>query len=278
MDLSGDGLVQVSDLLRAVFPSADHLTPEYLDRLYNGNPLGETFGLHAFDEGQLVGHVVNIPIKVRVFGKEELGIWPFQLATRPGKRNRGLFQTLMSGSADLARERGYGHLFGVANAQSTPIMVKKLGYQCVRQLDVRLTLGTAPAHRPGKADLDLERIWDAGTIRWRLDHPAKPYRVQWRGDRGHLYAPLGRYGIWIQVGAFPRALLPDDLEVLRGAHPFRLWVGVDPTRDWSKRVSLSVPQRFWPSPLYLMAFDLTDQGRRWDPDRVRYEIFDFDAY
>jgi len=41
---------------------------------------------------------------------------------------------------------------------------------------------------------------------------------------------------------------------------------------------VNVPERLWPSPLNLLFFDLTEAGRRFEPDRVRYEVFDFDAY
>jgi GNAT superfamily N-acetyltransferase len=278
LDLSPPGLERTAELLQKVFPVARHITPAYLDRLYNGNPLGETWGFSAFDEGELVGHTVNIAVQTRLFGDVEPGYWPFQLATRPGYRGKGLFSALMEHSMETGRVRGCTHAVGVGNDQSTPIFVKKWAYQAVRQLDVRICLGTAPVHRPGAAGLDLERVWDAESIAWRLTHPAVPYRVHWRGDTGHLFAPTGRLGIEVEIAAFARRDLPEDLPPLRGVNPFRLWIGVDPTRDWSRTLHFDVPRRFWPSPLHLLIYDLTDRKRLWNPDRVRFEVFDFDAY
>lgn len=278
LDTSPPGLERTAELLCAVFPSARHMTPAYLDRLYNGNPAGPTWGFSAFEDGELVGHTVNIPVRTRLFGEVEPGYWPFQLATRPGYRGKGLFSTLMEHSMEAGRERGCTHAIGVGNDQSTPIFVKKWGYQAVRQLEVKLCLGPAPPHRPDAAPLDLVRDWDADGLAWRLSHPPTPYRVLWRGDTGHLYAPSGHMGVQVEIGAFSRELLPEDLERLRSPNPFRLWIGTDPTRDWSGRIAFDVPRRLWPSPLHLLIYDLTDRGRVWDPARVCYQVFDFDAY
>ena len=278
LDLTTEGLACTAELLRAVFPAAPHITPDYLDRLYNGNPLGATWGFSAFDDGELVGHTVNIAVETRLFGEVEPGYWPFQLATRPGYRGKGLFSTLMEHSMARGRVLGCTHAVGVGNDQSTPIFVKKWAYQAVRQLDVRICLGTAPPHRPGAAPLDLERVWWRESVAWRLGHPPRPYRVRWRGDTGHLYASTGRLGVEVEIGAFSRRDLPDDLAPLRAAHPFRLWIGADPTRDWSRTLHFDVPKRFWPSPLHLLIYDLTGHERVWDAERVRFEIVDFDAY
>ena len=40
IDLSPAGIAQACELLRLVFPTATHITPDYLARLYFGNPLG----------------------------------------------------------------------------------------------------------------------------------------------------------------------------------------------------------------------------------------------
>jgi GNAT superfamily N-acetyltransferase len=277
IDTSPEGLARTCRLLNIVFPHATHVTPAYLDRLYNGNPLGPTFGFSAWEKDELVGHYLMIPIAGRMFGKAEPGIWPFQLATHPGYRGKGLFTALVEQSFGAARERGFTFFSGVGNANSTPLFVGKWNFQSICQLDVKLGVGPIPESRAAD-DFQLLRTWDKAGIAWRLQHPATPYRVQYRNDIGHLFAPAGKPGIWVQVGAFPRALLPDDLALLRTPSPLRLFIGADKSRDWSRSLYADVPMRFRPSPLNLLFHDLTDQKRRFDPNRVRYEVFDFDAY
>jgi GNAT superfamily N-acetyltransferase len=276
LDLSPQGLERTARLLRVVFPTARHITPAYLSRLYHGNPLGPTTGLCAYEGDELVGHYLMIPIRARIFGVEETGIWPFQLATHPGYRLKGLFSRFVEESFDLCREGGFTFFAGVGNANSTPIFVEKWGYQRIRQLDVKLGLGPAPP-KGDDSGLELVRIWDRETIAWRLGHPAHPYRVRRSGGVVRVYAQ-GPYRIPVEVGVFPSNQIPDGLPALRGPAPLRLFVGADPTRDWSRSAYRDVPQRFWPSPLHLLFYDLTGQGRRFDPGAVRYEVFDYDAY
>ena len=277
IDPSPPGIEETVGLLRVVYPHAHYLTPRYLDRLYNGNPVGPTSGYSAFQEGTLIGHYLMIPITARIHGKEEVGMWPFQLATHPGFRGKGLFTALAEASYAESRKKGYGYVTGVANAMSTPLFVGKWGFQSVCQLDAKLGVGPTPPSRFG-ADVDYERTWSPEGIEWRLGHPATPYRVIRRGDRLHLYGTTNKYGIWAEVGAFPEGDLPPDLRPLGVPNPVRLWIGVDASRDWSRSAYFEVPARFRPSPLNLLFLDLTGQGRRFDPGRVRYELFDFDAY
>ncbi len=278
IDLSPAGIERTCRLLNIVFPGAQHITPAYLDRLYNGNPLGPTFGFNAFSEDdELIGHYLMIPILAQIHGVEERGIWPFQLASHPGFRGKGLFTALAEESFTAARERGFGYLSGVGNAMSTPLFVRKWGFQVICQLDVRLGTGPIPPRR-GIPDLEFVRVWDREGIAWRLAHSPDPYRVTYRGDFGHLYAPTGKFGIFLEVGMFDTDMLPDDLLELKALHPLRAWIGVDPSRNWRRSLYVNVPVRFRPSPLNLLFYDLTDQKRVFDPARVRYDVFDFDAY
>jgi predicted N-acetyltransferase YhbS len=276
LDTSREGLERTAGLLRVVFPAATHIDADYLDRLYNGNPLGATTGLCAYEEGELVGHYLMIPIRARIFGDEETGIWPFQLATHPGYRLKGLFSTFVERSFELCREGGWTFFAGVGNANSTPIFVKKWGYQSIRQLDVKVGVGAAPA-KQSDAGLELLRIWDRDTLAWRMRHAVLPYRVVRRAGVARIYA-RGPYRIPVEIGTFPAQLVPDELRPLRSASPVRLWVGADPTRNWSGSGYVDVPQRFWPSPLHLLFKDLTDRNRPFDPRAVRYEVCDYDAY
>lgn len=277
IDLSPPGIERSYELLRAVFPEARYLSPAYLERLYRGNPVGETLGFAAWAGDALVGHYLMIPVRSIVQGEEELGIWPFQLAVHPGYRGRSLFRVLVERSFERMADLGYTYIVGITNAQSTPIYVERFGCQLVRPLEVRLGLGTTP--RPGAAEgFEYARVWTREGVSWRLGLPEHPYALVRRGDLGHLYAPTGRHGVAVEVAALPLEWLPGDLPGHRSAQPLRLWIGADPTRNWSRSAYVPLPRRLWPSPLNLVFGDLSGRKRRLDPRRVRFSGFDFDAY
>jgi len=281
IDLSDAGIAETCELLGLVFPDAHHMTPAYLKSLYFGNPLGESWGLSCFDDdGRLVGHTIMIPIKGRVFGEVENGVWPFQLASHPQARMKGMFRSLITTVFEEAAERGFTFISGVGNQNSTPIFVKLFGAPtAVCPLDAKIGVGPIPPSRP-MPDCNFQRIWDdPAMLRWRLGHTTgAPYRVQWRGDTGHLLADTGRHGTQAVLGTFTRDMLPTDLPEQRSHNPLRLWIGSDPTRKWTKSLYFDVPQRMRPSPLNLLWLDITGRNRRIAPDKVQFELVNFDAY
>jgi hypothetical protein len=124
----------------------------------------------------------------------------------------------------------------------------------------------------------FRRVWDAAGVAWRLGVPAAPYRVKCRHGHAHLYADSGRFGIRVEVGAFPEDMVPRGLVPLRALNPLRLWIGKDATRDWSGTFYVDVPERLKPSPLNLLFYDLTGADRQFVPDKVQYDLFNFDAF
>jgi len=279
LDMSPSGIETTCELLRAVYPHAPYLTPRYLEVLYFGNPLGPTFGIGAWQDGRLVAHYLMIPIKARLFGEEELGIWPFQLATHPQYQGKGLFSTMNAAAMDESRARGFGFYSGVGNDQSSPIFVKKFNCQAVRQLDVKVGVGAVPRRRDVEGlDIQFVRVWDAEGLAWRLRLAEPPYRVRRRGEEGTIFANTRRFGIHAQLGTYPSAWFPGDMRPLNTWNPLRLWMGLDPTRDWRGSLYRDLPERFKPSPLTLLFRDLTDHGRELDPAKVQYDAFDFDPY
>jgi len=277
IDLSPAGIAQTCELLNAVFPSATHIDTGYLERLFNGCPYGPTSGFSGFDDGQLVAHYVNIPIRARVEGELRDGIWPFQFAVHPQYQGKGAFRALGDRIVEEMTAEGESFVVGITNANSTPIMQKLWGYHAVAPLEVKVGVGPMPERDPGD-DLRFVRIWDEAAIAWRLKLPAEPYRVLRRRGVAHLYAPGDRMGIHVEVGAFPESLVPDDLDPLRTANPLRMWIGLDPARRWRARGYVDLPERWKPSPLILTFFDFRDAKHSLDPAQTRFNVFDFDAY
>ncbi|NIR58836.1 MAG: hypothetical protein GWO02_04610, partial [Gammaproteobacteria bacterium] len=92
--------------------------------------------------------------------------------------------------------------------------------------------------------------WDAETLRWRLENPAASYRLRRHGDRVQVYARSGRPGIDVALGEVDGGLVGES--VGRAPGPLRIWLGVDPRRNWSRAPYWNLPPRLRPAPLNVL--------------------------
>ena len=236
---------------------------------YAENPDGEVVGFDAFADEEHAAHYVALPLRAELFGRPARGLLSLNTATHPAHQGRGLFTRLARATYARGRELGYEFVIGVANANSTPGLTKKLGFQLVRQLDVRVGVG-----RPRHARCDapqFRRTWGDDSLRWRLANPAATYAS--RG--GALWADPRIPGMNIYLGD-----APERGPTISGAlarRPLTGWIGVAPALRW-RGLALPVPRRLRPSPLNLIFLDLTGAGRALDPSRVFFQALDFDAY
>lgn len=264
-------------MLNVVWPAARHVTPDYLEWQYTGNPAGPAVGTNAYtSDGVLVSHFSLHPFRAWVCGERALGLIIFNIATHPDWRGRGLFRRVAEPSLAQAKASGFEFFFGVTNRNSLGVF-EGWGYEVVCPLEVRVGLGSAPRRRDdgGRAFM---RLWDAETLAWRLADPQRQYRIRRCDGESVLYAPTGRFGVHVEMGSFAHALLPGGLAPLRAPNPLRLWMGIDASRRWTRAPWVPLPRRLRPSPLVLMFHDFTARGRRIDPLRARFDALDIDAF
>jgi GNAT superfamily N-acetyltransferase len=268
---SQNDLIRDARLLATVFPTAHHYSADYLKWEYAENPDGDIVGFNAFtQEGDHAAHYVAQPMRAFLSGKVERGLLSLNTATHPAHQGRGLFTRLGTATYALARQLGYTFVVGVANANSTPGFVGKLGFQLARSLDARIGLGTPVWDQ--SAEPVFRRAWSADAMAWRLSNPHARYYSQ--GVR--KYANCGIPTLRMQIAANFIAGPQDD----RGSiafHPFVAWIGAYPNLHW-RGIALPVPSKFRPSPLNFIFKDLTDGGRQLASNAIYFEAIDFDAY
>jgi GNAT superfamily N-acetyltransferase len=273
-------MVQYSALFATCFPDAKHFTPEYLRWLYVDNPDGRAFGFDARANGVLAAHYVCIPAQARIEGRVVRVLLSLNTATHPQFQGQGLFTRLAAMTFDAAAADGYEGVYGVANANSTPGFIRKLGFQLVRPLEALVGVG-----RIGSIPLDsaetpaFERIWSQSALDWRCANPHNPvarrrYGNHWQffaaafGPLVHSYGevvPLaGEYPVQ-SVGSAPLT-------------PLRLYLGLMPDTLRRSRWYISIPQLLRPSPLNLIYRSLANPGGQLDPSRIHFSFLDFDAY
>jgi hypothetical protein len=272
-------LVEYQRLFKVCFPRARHLDLSYLKWLYKQNPEGPAIGFDAFDQGFLAAHYCCVPAPVNLYGKTVKGLLSLNTATHPRYRGQGLFTTLAEMTYDAATQNSFSAVFGVANFNSSPVFIRKLGFQLVGSLDARIGFGTPLVDIPLEMnETSFSRIWNKENLEWRLNNPANPIKIlsSRRGiveveARTHVIG-INIYGLaytnWDTLSPIPNSSLPH----------LSLFLGVFPKTYRLSKMFLRVPSSLKPSPLNLIFRDLTHAQNKIETSDVFFNFLDFDAY
>jgi GNAT superfamily N-acetyltransferase len=278
LQLDGATLVRYGALFKACFPTTDKFTPAYLDWLYVANPDGPAVGFDAWDGERLAAHYVCVPARAWVEGKEVPVLLSLNTATHPDYQGKGLFTKLAAMTYEAGAAQGFDGVYGVANANSTPGFVRKLGFQLVRPLEARIGLGgLRHGRKPAAATLSFERSWSAAALRWRCANPDNRVSARVAGARLLFWAAAE--GNKLPAYAELDAAGP-DFAPAAGAplSPLRLFIGLAPDASSNYWNYASIPQRLRPSPLNLIYRSFAPRVAQLDASRIAFSFLDFDAY
>lgn len=270
-------LARYGALFAACFPGVDKFTPAYLDWLYLANPDGAALGYDAWDGESLAAHYVCVPARAWVEGREVLVLLSLNTATHPDYQGKGLFTKLAAMTYEAGQAAGFDGVYGVANANSTPGFVRKLGFQLVRPLEARIGLGAlrhAAGHDPRL--LSFQRSWSEAALAWRCANPHNPVARRASGARLQCYAPAAGRALPAYAELDARAWAPAP--AAPPLSPLRLFIGLAPDAGASYWNYASIPMRLRPSPLNLIYRSFTPRVAALDPARIEFSFLDFDAY
>jgi predicted N-acetyltransferase YhbS len=238
-----------------------------LEWFYERNPVRPASVLLAEEDDRVVGSAVLSYQRMSIGGREQVVGTAVHLATDPGYRGRGIFSTLQTENDERARAAGVGLLLVVPNAESTPILVGRLGWRALRPLRVWARLRALPMVDPGpRAPGAADRVLrDGDWRRWRFADAPRSYSVIERGGYA-VAAERGRVGNVVVVEG---AGLRDAVRAARGA------VVIASPPPWERRrylVAGFVPTR--------KTFTLL--GKSLDgsplPERPHFELGDLDFF
>ncbi len=302
--MSSDGsLTATATLLRQVFPDARVGDVAYLRWLYEQSPFGHVVETNVDDDHGRAAHYAVVPVALCVDGHETRGALSLNTAVHERARGGGTFVRLAAATFEEAARAGIEVVVGVANANSTPGFVRRLGFENHGPLAATVLLPTpgpragirsAPAHAAAGAALlqDADglveagpagwaRKWTAESLAWRLACPATRYVVH-RSDQALMITTAERragVNVAVLLAVFAAAALAPGhtRQLIRAAcrthrAPLAIHVGVN---DRVPFQGLPLPERLRPSPLNLISRTLGDVRV---PPASRFEFLDFDAY
>lgn len=279
VETSPEMLVRYEALFTACFAKTPKFGLAALQWLYMDNPEGPAVGFDAWDGDVLAAHYVCVPTRVRIHGTEVRSLLSLNTATHPDFQGKGLFPKLAGLTFEAAAGAGFHSAYGVANANSSPAAVKKLGYRFVAPLQAMLGVGGMGCDLSAMAgSAEFERVWSPRSLQWRCANPVNPVSVQQTTDRlvfrARAMGPL--------VVAQAELPLPLSGPNLSNGHqawaPLRLHLGLLPKGTGGFASYVNIPQRLRPSPLNLMYRPLTDGTPGIAADSVHFNFLDFDAY
>ncbi len=262
-------------LLRTVWPSDPKFLPSYLKWLYRDNPVGHVVGFNAYEGTTLAAHYATVPLEASVEGKAMKGLLSLNTATHPSHQGKGLFTRLANQTYEEAHAAGFAFVIGVANASSTPGFVRKLGFQLVCPLDVRVGIG--PLGAETRDATAWQRTWSPQSIAWRIAAPSARY-VYRRESRGVVVEAKTQWPLIRAVlGYFEERELVEKLtELPEGRLGPRVWMGTG-REKWPLGYA-PLPDRLKPSPLHLIFKRLDQKVGSVAAGNIQFQALDFDAY
>lgn len=293
-------LARTSTLLAEVFPGAHTSGLPYLRWLYEESPFGPVLEANLDDAAGRSGHYAVVPMTIAIDGRPHAAALSLNTAVHERVRGTGVFTRLAEEAYAHAEQRGIEMILGVANANSTPGFVGRLGFDLLGPLPVT-TWMTRPATpvgwttaAAGSAEADalidagaplmappasgMARVWTPETLRWRLRAPGGRYLVHGGPDTlvVSTHVRRGPVRIAVVLAAFT-ATKGAGRAVQRGvaaAHrtPLGVYAGINQAITFTGR---PLPTRLRPSPLNLIRRLLREMPQA---PVARFEFLDFDAF
>lgn len=283
LDTSQESLIRYQELFSAAFSPHPKFSAQALHWLYAQNPDGEAVGYDAYDGDRLAAHYACIPTRTRVHGKIVRGVLSLNTSTHPDYQGQGLFGKLTKKTYEAAAEQGFDHVQGAANAQSTPLFIKKLGFREIRQVDALVGFGRLGVDLDAASrDADYEQVWSGDALRWRMQNPNNPVRASatkegWSFHANSFSKFVPAYG---ELGSASISGVPmhDEMVTRAPLSAMRLYIGLVPNSAGKPKGYFSIPERFKPSPLNFLFQSFHDSSITIDPEGIHYTFLDFDAY
>jgi GNAT superfamily N-acetyltransferase len=268
-------------LFAQCFPGESKFNRDFLSWLYRDNPDGQVLGFDAREGERLAAHYACIPVRALIGDQEVKVLLSLNTATHPDYQGQGLFTQLAESTYGLAASLGYDCVYGVANANSTPGFIRKLGFQLVGPLRAMAGLGPLRMDTLDAKALQFRRVWSPQSLAWRCASPANPLTARKGADRTTFLAPALLGGLCMATAEIENSwcqMTPSTVSSGGWASPLRLFLGRVPKSVQRQSLYLDIPEKLKPSPLNLIYRSLSGRVQEIDQDAVFMTFLDFDAY
>ena len=130
--------VELRNLIKAAFNSANLLSPGHLANNIKSNATKPSFFLAAKQNGTIVGCNAFLANDFTLNDHPSVGYQSCWSATHPAHRGKGIFAGIITEAKKILKQEGAGFIYGLANDNSHPIFVNKLGFQEIPSVVTRI--------------------------------------------------------------------------------------------------------------------------------------------
>ena len=273
IDASVSGLKSLSKFLSHTFRSSK-FTSDYLDWMYNKNPVGGVIGFNAIYKNELAAHYALIPLEASYKNQKIKALLSLNTATSSMHQGQGLFTILANKTYVKCKDLGFDIVFGVANANSIHGFIKKLDWNYIDQLDTFISLTLPKKIETEKLVHCLTLPLSDSATEWRLSNPNQQY-YKYNFRKINIVAN--------DINYFARSILKitkatsDDTKFLMPKINF--WIGISNSYSWKKGLlnGFNIPEFLKPSPLHLIYKNLSS-GIELNRRNIHFEAINFDAF
>jgi len=264
-------LGKVQECLQCAFPDSKKFSLDFLRWQYLENPNGKVVSFNAVSsDGDVVAHYAAIPIQMQFGAKIEKGLLSLNTATRPDYQGRGLFTQLANRTYSYAKNQGFKYVIGVANANSTPGFLRKLGFYFISPLDFKVGVGPLNPNRPNSDSIHV--LYNNDILKWRLSCPEFVYSFNGKSLLGSRKEPL----FHTCVGVIPEWFNPTDFGLRRAIDIFNIYIGIG--YKCSRFRYFNLPKFIKRSPFNLIFLDLTEGNLPVvKKENISFQLIDFDV-
>jgi GNAT superfamily N-acetyltransferase len=265
-------------LFAICFPSAKKYDRQYLHWLYCENPWGNAIGFDMWDGDKLAAHYACIPFQTSVGGVVVKTLLSLNTATHPDYQGKGFFTKLADQTFHTAATQGYDCVYGVANANSTPGFIRKLGFQLVEPLRAMVGIGRSQTvAMRSQENLQFSTAWTPATLKWRCDNPANAVHQRRSDEIVQFHASVGKH--LCAYAELPQQVIDSSSAVAeRQPSLLRLYLGLFPTGIAGNRCYANIPMSLRPSPLNFIYRSLSGRVPHLNEGEISLSFLDFDAY
>jgi GNAT superfamily N-acetyltransferase len=248
----------------------------YLNWLYNENPIGNFIGIDCFDNENLIGQVGGIPHEFIFNNKKVKFLISINVCVDPKYQGQWIFSKMLKRFEKLAKELNFNGIIGIANKAAFPFWQRSIKMKKLGALDVFLGFGKLNLDKINKSNYNFYTNWNKKNLEWRMKNPTNETYIQSNENQYSVYSKTN----FLLIDAYSPLIFFDENLKLNIAKKrfYKPIVYLGLISEFKKTKFLfDLPEYLKPSPLNFV-YKFFDSNISLDKKKIIFTFLDFDIF